>query len=146
VLIGSGATTLHVARRIAAEHKDITAITHCFDVISVLATNPSITAIFCPGRYHSAESFVYGPETIEFLQNFHASHACLGGSGLTPDGANDVNADAAQVYRTIIARAAEAVIVADHSKFGRPSLAIFARWKDVDRLVTDHPPPDALAG
>jgi DeoR/GlpR family transcriptional regulator of sugar metabolism len=47
VLIGSGATTLHVARRIAAEHKDITAITHCFDVISVLATNPSITAIFC---------------------------------------------------------------------------------------------------
>jgi DeoR/GlpR family transcriptional regulator of sugar metabolism len=45
----------------------------------------------------------------------------------------------------MIARAAEAVIVADHSKFGQPSLAIFARWKDVDRLVTDHPPPDALA-
>src|SRR5262249_16758184 len=75
LLLGAGATTLHVARRIAAEHKNITVITHSFDILAVLAVNPAITVLFCPGRYHSAEGFIYGPETIEFLQSFHGNYA-----------------------------------------------------------------------
>jgi DeoR/GlpR family transcriptional regulator of sugar metabolism len=145
VLIGAGATTLHVVRRIAAEQKNITVITHCFDLIAVLATNPTITSIFCPGRYNSSEGFIYGPETVDFLEKFHANHAILGASGLTVDGPNDVNADAAAVYRAMMARAAKTIVVADHSKFGRPSLAIYARWKEIDTLITDHTPPEALA-
>jgi DeoR/GlpR family transcriptional regulator of sugar metabolism len=144
VLIGAGATTLHVARRVSAEHKDITVITHCFDLLAILATNPTITVLSCPGQFNPAEGFVYGPETTEFLQSFHVNYAFVGVSGMTVEGPNDVNADAAAVYRAMMERAAQTVIVADHSKFGHPSLARWARWKEIDGLITDQAPPAAL--
>jgi DeoR/GlpR family transcriptional regulator of sugar metabolism len=145
LLIGAGATTLHVARRISVEHRDITVVNHSFDSLAVLSSNRNITALCCPGRLHPAEGFIHGPETVEFLRSFHANYAFLGASGLTADGPNDVSADAAAVYRAMIERAAQTVIVADHSKFGRPSLAVFARWREIDRLITDHALPAALA-
>lgn len=145
VLLGAGATTLYVARRISAEQKDITVITHAFDLIAALATNTMITVLSCPGRYNPAEGFLYGPETVEFLKTFNANYAFLGASGMTVEGPSDVNADAAAIYRAMIERASQTIIVADHSKFGRPSLARWARWKEVDRLITDVTPPAALA-
>lgn len=45
----------------------------------------------------------------------------------------------------MIQRAAEAIVVADHSKFDQPALAVFSRWDAVDRLVTDRRPTGALA-
>jgi DeoR/GlpR family transcriptional regulator of sugar metabolism len=42
-------------------------------------------------------------------------------------------------------RAAEAILVADHSKFDQRALTVFAHWTDIDRLVTDRQPEGALA-
>jgi DeoR/GlpR family transcriptional regulator of sugar metabolism len=42
-------------------------------------------------------------------------------------------------------RAAEAIVVADHTKFEQRALTVFAQWTDIDRLVTDHLPEGALA-
>lgn len=45
----------------------------------------------------------------------------------------------------MLKRAAEAIIVADHSKFDQRALTVFAHWTDIDRLVTDRQPEGALA-
>ena len=42
-------------------------------------------------------------------------------------------------------RAAEAIVVADHTKFEQRALTVFAHWTDIDRLVTDQQPEGALA-
>jgi DeoR/GlpR family transcriptional regulator of sugar metabolism len=42
-------------------------------------------------------------------------------------------------------RAAEVTIVADHSKFERMALALYAGWSEIARLVTDQPPHGGLA-
>lgn len=145
VAIGGGATTLHVARRIAAECHDLTVITHSYGVATVLAANPTITVIMCPGRYNGLEGSVFGPECIDFVQGFHANRAILGASGLTTDGANDADAMAAAVYRAFMKRAAHTMIVADHTKFNRPALAVYGRWTDIGTLVTDVAPEGPLA-
>jgi DeoR/GlpR family transcriptional regulator of sugar metabolism len=45
----------------------------------------------------------------------------------------------------MVKRAAEAIIVADHSKFEQRALTVFAQWTEIDRFVTDQQPEGALA-
>jgi DeoR/GlpR family transcriptional regulator of sugar metabolism len=144
VAIGAGATTLHVARRIAADHRNITVITHAFDVATSLAENPSITTLVCPGEYSGPEGCVWGAETVAFLERFNVNIAILGATGLTLEGANEANVNAAAVYRTMVERALESVIVADHTKFNRPALSVYASWHRLAKLISDTEPPAPL--
>lgn len=145
LLIGGGATTTHVARRIAAVCRDLTVITHAFGVATVLAANPTITVIIAPGRYNAREGNMGGPETNEFLEAYSASWAILGASGITAEGVSEAEPLAASVYKTMMRRAASTMIVADHSKFDQHALAIWGRWSEIDHLVTDREPTGTLA-
>lgn len=144
IAIGAGATTTHVARRMAAECRDITVITHSFSVATVLAANPTIEIIMCPGRYNGREGMMAGTETIEFLQSYNVNRAILGVSGLTPEGLADALAPAAWVYKAMMNRAVETIIVADHKKFDVQALAIWARIADIHRLVADVAPTGSI--
>lgn len=140
IAIGAGATTTHVARRMAAECRDITVIAHSFSVATVVAANPTIDVIMCPGRYNAREGMMVGAETIEFLESYNVNRAILGISGLTPEGLADAEAPAAHVYKAMMKRAAETIVVADHKKFDVQALAIWARVSDIQRLVVDRAP------
>ena len=146
LIIGSGSTTVHLAHRIAAEMKDITAIAHSFGVASALAANPTIKVLMLPGEYHAGEGTMLGPNTVGFLNNFCADYAILGASGLASDGPTDALLESGAVYSAMMARAAKTIVVADHSKFGQIFPACYAPWRQVDHLVTDQPPESALRG
>ena len=40
LLIGGGATTLHVARRLARDHRSLTVVTHSLDIVGVVGRTP----------------------------------------------------------------------------------------------------------
>jgi len=144
LMIGSGATTVHVARRIAIEMKNITVITHSFGVATVLAFNPTIKVLMLPGDYHASEGATVGSHAVSFLGNFYADCAITGASGLTVDGPSEALLECGAVYTAMVARAAKCVVVADHSKFDAVFPSRYASWRDVDALVTDASPPDTL--
>src|SRR6266404_1395276 len=56
--IDAGSTTLHFARCLAAELRDLTVVTNSFVVAMALAANRSIKVIACPGHYDSHEGSV----------------------------------------------------------------------------------------
>lgn len=143
-MIGSGATTVHIARRMAAELRDITVIAHSFGVVTQLVHNPTIRVIMAPGFYHGNEGANHGAYTVDFLDSFWVDYAILGASGLTNDGPCDALVDAGEVYAKMIGTAFQTVIAADKSKFNLKFPAKFAKWKDVDYLVTDQKPPEEL--
>lgn len=145
VLIGSGATTTHVARRLGAVARDLTVLTHAFGVATVLAANPTLRVLMTPGRYLGEEGALVGSETVAYLAGHYARHAILGASGLTEEGPTEAEPEAAAVYRAMAVRAAEVTIVADHSKFGRAAFGLYAPWRGITRLVTDRAPEGALA-
>ena len=145
IAIGAGATTTHVARRMAAECRDLTVITHSFSVATVVAANPTIDVIMCPGRYDAREGMMVGAETIDFLQSYNVNRAILGISGLTTEGLADAEAGAAWVYKAMMNRASETIIVSDHKKFDVQALAIWARIPEIQRLVVDEPPEGAIS-
>lgn len=145
LMIGAGATTYHVARRLAACAQDITVITHDFAIAAALAVNPSIRVLCCPGRFHAADAYVYGGQTIASINGYEANRAIVGATGLSARGIDDADDEAGAIYSAMVKRAAEAIVVADHTKFDQRALTVFAQWTEIDRLVTDQAPTGALA-
>lgn len=145
LMIGGGATTLHFARRVAAERNHVTVITHAFSIAMALATNPTHKVLMLPGQYDGREGLIHGPDTIDALQRFRASTAFLGASGLTAEGPNDAGVGPGLIYGIMMRRSAQTVILADHSKFDRPSLAVYGPWSATTTLVSDAAPDGELA-
>lgn len=145
LMIGGGATTLHFARRLAVELNHLTVITHAFSVAMALASNPLHKVLMLPGQYDGREGLIHGPDTIDALQRFRANRAFLGASGLTAEGPSDAGVGPGLIYGAMMRRAAQTAILADHSKFDRPSLSVYGGWSASTTLITDTAPDGELA-
>ena len=144
IMMGSGSTTLHVARRIALDFNNITVIVHSIGAAIALAANPTIDVLMAPGIYHAGEGAMHGVQTVDFLNRFNANWCVLGASGISPDGPSDTLIEGAEVYSTMIKRSARCMILADNSKFNRVFLARYVDWSNVDLLVSDRHPEGEL--
>ncbi|MGB3141323.1 MAG: DeoR/GlpR family DNA-binding transcription regulator [Aestuariivirga sp.] len=145
LMIGGGATTLQFARRVAVECNHLTIITHAFSIAMVLASNPAHKVLMLPGQYDGREDLIHGSEAIDALQRFRASKAFLGASGITAEGPNDAGVGPGLIYGAMMRRASETIILADHSKFERPSLSVYGEWSASVTLVSDQAPEGTLA-
>ncbi len=140
LMIGGGATTLHFARRLAAEVTQVTVITHAFSIASAIARNPLHRVVMLPGQYDGREGLIHGPDTIDALQRFRAHKAVLGATGLTGEGPSDASIGPGMIYGAMMRRAGETIIVADHGKHNQPSLSVYGSWGPAVTLVTDRMP------
>lgn len=145
LMIGGGATTLHFARQVAAIQEPMTVITHAFSIAMALAVNPLIKVLILPGQYDGREGLIHGAETIDALQHFRANKAVLGASGLTSEGPNDAAIGPGLTYGAMMRRSSQAFVLADHSKFDRPSLTVYGPWLPSVTLVSDQAPSGELA-
>lgn len=143
LMMGAGATTLHVARRIARDHSGLVVVTHALDIITALGANDTITVIATPGHFDPREGHLVGHETVAFLSGYGADRAILGASGVNDEGFGNAEAQAAAVYSVMMARSNATMIVADHTKFGIRSLRTFGTWSTAVTLATDRE-PDAI--
>jgi DeoR/GlpR family transcriptional regulator of sugar metabolism len=144
LMIGGGATTTIFARRLAAERDHLTVITHAFSIAMALASNPFHKVLMLPGQYDSREGLIHGPDTIEALQRYRAGKAFLGASGVTAEGPSDAGVGPGLIYGAMMRRSAQTLILADHTKFERPSLSVFGPWSHQVLLVSDAPPDGEL--
>ena len=145
LMIGGGATTLHFARRVAVECNHLTVITHAVSIAMALATNSTHKVLILPGQYDGREGVIYGPDTVEALQRFRCNKAVLGASGLTAEGPNDAGLGPGMIYGAMMRRAAQSIILADHTKFNRASLSVFGKWSPETCLISDAEPDGELA-
>lgn len=145
LMIGGGATTLTFARRLAAERDHLTVITHAFSIAMALASNPFHKVLMLPGQYDAREGLIHGPDTIDALQKYRAGKAFLGASGITSEGPNDAGVGPGLIYGAMMRRSAQSAILADRSKFDRPSLTVYGPWSPSTTLVTDASPAEGLA-
>jgi DeoR/GlpR family transcriptional regulator of sugar metabolism len=144
LMIDAGATTIYVARRLAAELRDLTVVTTSFGVASALATNSTMRVIVCPGELDSRDGGVAGPDTLDYLKRFNPAWAIIGASGLDAQGPSDVNSTSAWIKRAMIEQAEKVVLVADQTKFDRTAFERICPLASLDHLVTDSEPPTNL--
>lgn len=144
IAIDTGTTAAYLAQALRATYP-LTVISNSLRVLDQLYDVTSI-ALICPGGALSLEdrnlasgdlSFV-GPLTVAALRNFRPNKAFITTSGLTvADGITNAALLQAEIKRTLIEIAEEAILIADHTKFGRASGFLVARVNAFRKIITD---------
>ncbi|WP_461213132.1 DeoR/GlpR family DNA-binding transcription regulator [Lacticaseibacillus sp. GG6-2] len=135
VFLDAGTTTAQMIPLLA--NRDITVVTTGVDNASALA-DANIDAYILGGKIKSATKATVGAETVNSLQQRHFDFAFLGTNGIQPKfGLTTPDAEEAIVKQTAIDQAHQTVVLADPSKFGTVSNAVFAAITQVTILTTD---------
>ena len=78
-----------------------------------------------------------GPITERQLEEIHVDKCFQGADGIDPHTAYyTTDFKLARVAQAMIGAAQRTIVVADHTKFARKSLAPFARIEEADRIIT----------
>jgi DeoR/GlpR family transcriptional regulator of sugar metabolism len=145
VMIDAGSTTTHLAEALMQSAVELKAITNSLGAARLLGQSDTIEVMFCPGELRWTEEGVFGPETLAFLDRFHADFAFIGAGGFTTEEVTDADASGAWIKRKMIARAERAVLIADHEKAGVTQYASVCPLTQLDDIVTDEALPQQFA-
>ncbi|WP_298429623.1 DeoR/GlpR family DNA-binding transcription regulator [uncultured Jannaschia sp.] len=145
VFLGIGTTTEAVASAIVG-HENMIAVTNNINVAQILIENPECEVVLCGGTVRPADGGMVGPLTESTIGQFKFDYAVIGCSAVEADGdILDFDQREVSVTRAAMARARQTILVADHGKFQRKAPIRVGSLGDIDLLVTDRRPGDALA-
>jgi len=144
VMIDGGSTTIHFARQLAAQGRQVTVLTNSLGVAAALGQDPSSKVVLCPGDYHPYEGIVTGPETIAFIDRFFVDKTFIGASGLTAAGPSEVHSSAAWVKRRMLRQAERSYLLLDSSKFNVLRHELVCPLVEIDEIITDRRPSGVL--
>ncbi|MCK0196622.1 DeoR/GlpR family DNA-binding transcription regulator [Ancylobacter sp. 6x-1] len=144
LFVDTGTTTLCFAEELALA-RGLTVITNSTPIAALAARGEGSTVFLIGGRYRESGGENLGPIAIEQLQRFHALHAVLTIGAIGRDGVSDFDEAEAEIARMMIRQARSVTVLADGSKFAGAGIFSVAPLAEIDRLVTDAPPPAAMA-
>jgi DeoR/GlpR family transcriptional regulator of sugar metabolism len=120
VLLDSGTTTLEVARHLSSSR--ITVVTNDLQIGMVIAQRRSASLVFIGGELLPNDVSMWGPTSVQQLQNLRVDVAIAGCDTVMDDGIYSTSSYEIELKRTMLSIAKEAFFVADSSKFGREAL------------------------
>jgi DeoR/GlpR family transcriptional regulator of sugar metabolism len=137
LFINSGTTTYYTAV-VLKGHKNLNVVTNSLPVAIELGDVPTFRVILLGGDINSHYSFTYGINALEQLRLFKADKTILSMDGIRADaGLTTYHAEEAVINRTMMERAGETIIVADHRKIGYESFSFVSSLSAAAFLVTD---------
>lgn len=142
VFIGSGTTTLALARVLASRRTKLTVITNALTVANTLAAMPEVTLIVLGGFLRRSELSLVGHFTENATRDLRVDKVIIGmrgidiEHGLTGDHLQELKTDQA-----IIGMSNTVIILADHTKFGRVAASRTASVSAASLIVTDTAAP-----
>lgn len=143
LFMDAGSTTIFFAERLA-QLSGLTVITNCMGALRHL--NDSNARVFLlGGEYEPAGQETLGTLTEADLRRFRAEHVVLTVGAVHEGAIMDYDLRETSLSRAMIAQARQVTVLADHAKFDRPALFEVAPLSRVTRMVTDRPPPAAIA-
>lgn len=143
IALDVGSTALTLARELV-KHAGIHVFTNHLRVASLLAGSRCV--VLMPGGIvRPQELSICGQQAVDDASGRWFSKVFLGVAGLTQEGGFDSSPEDTQVKRAYIEHADQVVLLCDASKFGKRSLVQACALSEIDVLITDAPPPKALA-
>jgi DeoR family transcriptional regulator of aga operon len=144
VVLDSGTTTLQIAQHLA-DDETITVLTNDLEIASVLASKERITLVLLGGMLRRRNRALYGAQTVSAFDDLHVDKLFLGVDGFDVErGITTHYEPEAMLNRKMVQAAAKVIAVTDKSKFGRVCLHRILSIDEVDELVTDGEPPEAI--
>ncbi len=140
ILVADGTTVGMLADLLAAKHP-LTVITNNMGVIARLLDVPGITLLALGGTYSRKFNGFFGLVTEESLQGLRADLAFLSTPAVQGLSCFHMDPNVVRAKRRMIDCATRALLLVDHSKFGRTSLYHLADLASFEAVVTDDPLP-----
>lgn len=145
IILGSGSTTLEVARALAGR-RGLRVITNALNVAALLADLPDIEVVVTGGLLRSTEQSMIGHLTERAFGELRADKVIMGIRALSAaEGLSNEYGLETSVDRAMLHCAPQLVVVADHSKLGKIATVVIAPATAIHTLVTSElAPPDLL--
>jgi DeoR family transcriptional regulator, fructose operon transcriptional repressor len=135
VLLDGGTTTLEVARALLG--RPVQVVTNSLPIAQLAASSKETDLILIGGYVYPRTGVALGPLAISMMQGIRVRKAILGAGGIVGEGVYNSNLLLVETERQMMACGQDVMIVADHSKFGRLSLAFLCGLEAIGDLVTD---------
>ncbi|NMA42864.1 MAG: DeoR/GlpR transcriptional regulator [Oligosphaeraceae bacterium] len=142
IYLDGGSTVLQLARLLEAKPGRLTIVSNSL-MAAYLLMESRHRLILCGGEFRPLSRTLVGPLSTPVLQSISVDKAFMGSIGLTlEDGLSTTDANEAFTKKQIISRSRQVILLADHSKFGRPSFVNSGALQDLDVVVSDAVPPE----
>ena len=135
ILLDGGTTTLEVVRALLG--RPVQVVTNSLPIAQLAAGCKEMDLILIGGYVYPRTGVALGPLAVAMMRNIRVQRAILGAGGIVAEGLYNSNLLLVEAERQMMACGQEVIIVADHSKFGRLSLAFLCGLDEVDDLVVD---------
>ncbi len=136
IFIDGGSTTEYLAEALK-DKPDLLVVTASLNLAAKVASTGTPVSIL-GGRVRGTSLSSVGQTAAKELASYHAQVSFLGSNGISLEaGFTTADQDEALVKRLMIANSTESVLLADSSKFGASYPSVFARFNEIDRIVTD---------
>lgn len=135
ILMDGGTTTLEVAKLLVGRSLQI--VTNSLPIATLFASSHETDLIILGGYVYPKTGVALGPLTIRMLPDIHVNQAVLSCSGITERGLFNGNVLLVETQRQMMRCGDEVVVVADHTKIGRPALTFLCELGEVDTLIVD---------
>ena len=135
VLLDGGTTTLEVARLLVG--RSLQVVTNSLPIAQLLASSRDTDLVILGGYVYPKTGVALGPLTVRMMEDLHVHLTVLSVGGITIKGFFNSNLLLVETERAMMRCADEVVVVADHTKVGRPALAFLCPFNEVDTLIVD---------
>lgn len=135
VLLDGGTTTLEVARALVGRPVQI--VTNSLPIAHLVAASKESDLILIGGYVYPKTGVAMGPLAIATMQRLRVRLTIMGAGGIVEEGIFNSNSLLVETERTMMACGQETIVVADHTKFGRLSLAKLCGLHEISRIVVD---------
>lgn len=135
VIIDGGTTCYQVA--LALVGRRLSVVTNSVPIAAALGREVDTEVTLVGGYLYPRTGVALGPKAEGMLAGLRANQLVLSCSAVNPDGVFNANEIMAAVERRMIEVADEVILAADHTKFGKRSIAPVCDWSQVDVVVTD---------
>ncbi|MCC2113622.1 MAG: DeoR/GlpR transcriptional regulator [Hyphomicrobiales bacterium] len=145
IMLDTGTTTSILARELLAK-RGLTIVTNSSDIARTLATVNGNKVYMAGGELHGDNGAAFGRSAIDFIAAFNVRYAIISIAAIDAGlGLMDYHLAEAEFARTVLGCGERRLVITDHTKFNRTALVRVAGFEDIDRLVTDRPPPPEIA-
>jgi len=141
IMLDTGTTTSYLARELLG-HRRLTVVTNSSDIARTLSTINDNRVYMAGGELRSDNGAAFGVSAIEFISHFTVGHAVITTGAIDAEiGVMDYDLEEAEFARAVISRGKRAVVITDHTKFGRQGLVRVCEFGALTELFTDRVPP-----
>lgn len=138
IMIGHGTTVLEIVYFLS-DKQNVTIVTPSIPVLLLAMEVFKGKIIFIGGELEREQKLMYGPLSERMLEQIKVNKAFIAAAGISyTDGITDYDLHGANISRKMMERAEEAIVLADHTRFGKTAFAHICRLTDPSMIITDQ--------